>query len=113
MQKYETSHKIIEIINSDLIQLSSVDGISITTLINIADKLNHTEDEKLKLFIMYSLMNSSNGDTCVTYNKLITNILKEKEVKFNKSLNKEQMMFLKEDKERNINALDMIALNYA
>jgi exodeoxyribonuclease V alpha subunit len=91
MQKYETSHKIIEIMNSDLIQLSSVDSISITTLINIADKLNHTEDEKLKLFIMYSLMNSSNGDTCVTYNKLITNILKEKGEKFSKSLNKEQI----------------------
>jgi len=91
IKKYKNSYEIIEIMNSNLIQLSSVDGISITTLINISDKLNHTEDEKLKLIIMYSLMNSPNGDTCVTYNKLITNILKEKGVKFSKSLNKEQI----------------------
>jgi hypothetical protein len=52
-------------------------------------------------------------------NDKISKILKDsvlelnKELKEKESLNKEQMMFLKEDKERNINALDMIALNYA
>ena len=52
-------------------------------------------------------------------NEKISKILKEsalelnKELKEKESLMKEQMMFLKEDKERNINALDMIALNYA
>jgi exodeoxyribonuclease V alpha subunit len=89
MEKYETSNEVIYIMNNDLINLSSVDGISITTLIYIADKLNHSEDEKIKLFIIYNLKYSSNGDTCVNYNKLIANILKEKEIKFSKSLNKE------------------------
>lgn len=89
MEKYETTNEVIDKMNNDLINLSSVDGMSITTLINIADKLNHSEDEKIKLFIMYNLKYSSNGDTCVNYNKLIANILKEKGVKFSKSLNKE------------------------
>jgi Ring finger domain len=40
-------------------------------------------------------------------NKEIIELIKETKIK------KEQMMFLREDKERNINALDMIALNYA
>jgi hypothetical protein len=40
-------------------------------------------------------------------NKEIVELIKETKIK------KEQMMFLREDKERNINALDMIALNYA
>ena len=98
IEKYQTSHKIIKIMNSDLIELLSVDGISITTLLNIADKLNHTEDEKIKLFIIYNLTNSQNGDTCETYNKLITNIFKEKGEKFSKSLNKKEI-------DKNINEL--------
>lgn len=89
MEKYETTNEVIDKMNNDLINLSSVDGMSITTLINIADKLNHSEDEKIKLFIMYNLKYSSNGDTCLNYNKLIANILKEKGIKFSKSLNKE------------------------
>ena len=40
-------------------------------------------------------------------NKELVELVKENRMK------KEQMMFLKEDKERNINALDMIAINYA
>jgi hypothetical protein len=41
-------------------------------------------------------------------NKEIVDLIKEIRIK------KEQMMmFLKQDKERNLNALDMIALNYA
>ena len=91
MEKYETTNEVINKMNNDLINLSSVDGMSITTLINIADKLNHSEDEKIKLFIMYNLKYSSNGDTCVNYNKLIANILKEKGIKFSKSLNKEHI----------------------
>ena len=52
-------------------------------------------------------------------NEKISKILKDsvlelnKELKEKESLNKEQMMFLQEDKERNVTALDMIALNYA
>jgi len=89
IDKYETTNEVIDKMNNDLINLSSVDGMSITTLINIADKLNHSEDEKIKLFIMYNLKYSSNGDTCVNYNKLIASILKEKGIKFSKSLNRE------------------------
>ena len=91
IDRYETSNVVIEKMNNDLINLSSVDGISITTLINIADKLNHSENEKIKLFIIYSLKYSSNGDSCLNYNKLIANILKEKGLKFSKSLNKENI----------------------
>ena len=40
IDKYETANEVIEKMNNDLINLSSVDGMSITTLINIADKLN-------------------------------------------------------------------------
>jgi len=39
--------------------------------------------------------------------KQVVELIKDARIK------KEQMMFLQEDKERNINALDMIALNYA
>lgn len=52
-------------------------------------------------------------------NEKISSTLKQsiielnKELKEKESLQKEQMMFLQEDKERNVNALDMIALNYA
>lgn len=87
IKQYKTSYEIIKIIHTDLIKLLSVNNISITILINIADKLNYTVDEKLKLFIMYNLINSPNGDTCVDYNILIANILKEKGVKFSESLN--------------------------
>jgi len=87
IDKYKESSKIIEIMNNNLIEISKVDGISITTLINIANKLNHTEDEKIELFILYNL-DSPNGDTCIKYDKLIAEILKEKGEKFSRSLDK-------------------------
>lgn len=52
-------------------------------------------------------------------NEKISSTLKQSIIELNKELkeietiNKEQIMFLQEDKERNVNALDMIALNYA
>lgn len=87
IDKYEKSSEIIEIMNNNLIEISKIDGISITTLINIANKLNHTEDEKIELFILYNL-DSPNGDTCIKYDKLISEILKEKGEKFSRSLDK-------------------------
>jgi hypothetical protein len=91
IEKYQTSDKIIEIMNNDLIRLLYVNSIGILTLIEIADKLNHSEEQKIKLFIMNDLIQSPNGDTCITYNKLIANILKEKGQKLNNFLNIEQI----------------------
>lgn len=91
IEKYQTSDKIIEIMNNDLIRLLYVNSIGILTLIEIADKLNHSEEQKIKLFIMNDLIQSPNGDTCITYNKLIENILKEKGKKLNNFLNIEQI----------------------
>jgi GTP-binding protein EngB required for normal cell division len=88
IDKYEKSSEIIEIMNNKLIDLLNVDSISISTLINIADKLNHTEDEKLELFILYNIKYSPNGDTCIKYDKLIADTLKEKGEKFSRSLDK-------------------------
>ena len=87
IEKYQTSDKIIEIMNNDLIRLLYVNSIGILTLIEIANKLNHSEEQKIKLFIMNDLIQSPNGDTCIIYNKLIANILKEKGQKLNNNLN--------------------------
>jgi exodeoxyribonuclease V alpha subunit len=74
---YHNFDKIIDIMNNKLIDLLSINGFSIYTLINIAQKLNHSNDDKIKLFIMKDLIYSANGDTCIKYDKLLTNLLKE------------------------------------
>lgn len=74
IEKYQTSNEIIKTMTNDLISLLYVDEIGIKTLIKIADKLNHTEEQKIKLFIMNELIQSPNGDTCATKDKLISNV---------------------------------------
>ena len=87
IKKYQTSDEIIHKINNNLIELLSIDSISINTLISIAEKLNHSEEEKIKLFIMKDLKYSPNGDTCILHNELKKNIFKQKGNKLSKSLN--------------------------
>ena len=87
IEKYTKSNDIIHKIYNNLIELLSINSISINTLISIAEKLNHSEDEKIKLFIMKHLKYSSNGDTCILRNELKKYILKEKGNKLSKSLN--------------------------
>ena len=89
IEKYQTSNEIIHKINNNLIELLSVDSISINTLISIAEKLNHSEEEKIKLFIMKDLKYSPNGDTCILHNELKKNIFKQKDNTLSKSLNME------------------------
>lgn len=89
IEKYQTSNEIIHKINNNLIELLSVNSISINTLISIAEKLNHSEEEKIKLFIMKDLKYSPNGDTCILHNELKKNIFKQKDNTLSKSLNME------------------------
>jgi hypothetical protein len=84
---YGTSNEIIHIINNNLIVLLSVNSISINTLISIAEKLNHSEEEKITLFIMKDLKYSPNGDTCILHNQLKINIFKQRNISLSKSLN--------------------------
>lgn len=87
IEKYQTSNEIIHKINNNLIELLSVNSISINTLISIAEKLNHSEEDKIKLFIMKDLKYSPNGDTCILHNELKKNIFKQKDNTLSKSLN--------------------------
>ena len=89
IEKYQTSNEIIHKINNNLIELLSVNSISINTLISIAEKLNHSEEDKIKLFIMKDLKYSPNGDTCILHNELKKNIFKQKDNTLSKSLNME------------------------
>ena len=89
IEKYPKCEEIIEIMTNRIIDLINVEGISINTLINIADKLNYGEEEKIEIYIINELKNSINGDTCVEYNKLIGNILNEVGNRLNKIIDKE------------------------
>lgn len=89
IEKYEKYEIIIEIMTNRIIDLIDIGGISINTIINIADKLNYKEEEKVEIYIINELKNSKNGDTCVEYNKLICNILKEVGNIFNNLIDKE------------------------
>ncbi len=76
-EKYQESKNIISTIVNNLIDLSNVSGITITTLINIADRLNYQPREKVRLIIIYKLKYSPNGDTCMTREKLVKELLKD------------------------------------
>ena len=82
IEKYQTSDEIIHKINNNLIELLSVDSISINTLIGIAEKLNHSEEEKIKLFIMKDLKYSPNGDTCILHDELKKIFLNKKVINY-------------------------------
>lgn len=79
LNKYLLAQSVIDIIidttdDYKILELLDVDSIGMKSLLNMCDALNMSDNKKINICIINSLLNNANGDSCLDIKNLQTNI---------------------------------------
>ena len=80
LNKYNETTIIIEKFKADLLSLLELDSFGLTTIKNIASKLNYTVEQQIEIDIKYYLNYDERGNTCVKIKDLNNTLLQNPDI---------------------------------